>query len=129
MSYVENAAMAHVQASDCLELDSPVAGQAYFINERDPVNLWEWVNEILALKGLPPIQKQISANLAYSIGALCEATYAMLRIQSEPPMTRFLALQLSGSHYYSIDKAHRDFGYAPAISVAEGMRRMAAAVK
>ncbi|MDB5390630.1 MAG: hypothetical protein JWM11_6276 [Planctomycetaceae bacterium] len=124
MSYVENAATAHLQAADRLEIGSPVAGQAYFINEPEPVRLWDWVDEILGQAGLPPLKKQISATLAYSIGAACEAAYTLLRKKSEPPMTRFLALQLSGSHYYSVDKAHRDFGYAPAISVAEGMRRM-----
>jgi nucleoside-diphosphate-sugar epimerase len=125
MSYVENAAAAHLQAADRLELGSPVAGQAYFINEPEPVNLWNWVDEILAVAGLPPLKKRISANTAYTIGAVCEAAYSLLRLKSEPPMTRFLALQLSGSHYYSVDKARRDFGYTPAVSVAEGMRRMA----
>jgi len=39
-------------------------------------------------------------------------------------MTRFLALQLSKSHTYSIERARRDFGYAPVVSHAEGMRRL-----
>lgn len=126
MSYVENAAAAHLQAADRLEPGSPVAGQAYFINEPEPVKLWHWVNEILALAGEPPLRKRISANLAYGIGAACEAAYSTFRVQSEPPMTRFLALQLSGSHYYSVAKAQRDFGFAPIVNVQEGMRRMAA---
>lgn len=124
MSYVENAATAHLQAADRLEVGSPVAGQAYFINEREPVNLWSWVDEILSQAGLPPLKKRISASMAYALGATCEAVYSVLRLKGEPPMTRFLALQLSGSHYYSVDKARHDFGYEPAISVAEGMRRM-----
>lgn len=126
MSYVENAATAHLQAMDRLEAGSPVAGQAYFINEPEPVNLWNWVDEILALAGEPHLKKKISASAAYSIGAACEALYTALRIKSEPPMTRFLALQLSGTHYYSVAKAQRDFGYQSPVSVAEGMRRMAA---
>ena len=39
-------------------------------------------------------------------------------------MTRFLALQLSGSHSYDVTKAERDFGYDPKISLEEGMRRV-----
>jgi nucleoside-diphosphate-sugar epimerase len=42
-------------------------------------------------------------------------------------MTRFLAAELSQSHYFSIAKARRDFGYEPKISMSEGMRRLAAA--
>ncbi|MES2792592.1 MAG: NAD-dependent epimerase/dehydratase family protein [Planctomycetota bacterium] len=126
MSYVENAARAHLQAADRLELGSPVAGQAYFINEPEPVNLWSWVDEILTLAGERPLKKRISASAAYAIGATCEAAYTVLRMKSEPPMTRFLALQLGGTHYYSVAKAQRDFGYQPQVSIAEGMRRMAA---
>lgn len=125
MSFVENAAAAHVQAADRLELGSAVAGQAYFINEPEPVNLWKWVDEILAATGEPPLRRRISASLAYGIGAACEAVYSTLRLKSEPPMTRFLALQLGGSHYYSVGKAQRDFGYHSIVSIDEGMRRMA----
>jgi nucleoside-diphosphate-sugar epimerase len=39
-------------------------------------------------------------------------------------MTRFLAKQLSGSHYYDIGRAQRDFGYHSIASVEEGMRRL-----
>ena len=37
MCYVENAAAAHLQAAARLYCDSPVGGQAYFINEPEPV--------------------------------------------------------------------------------------------
>jgi 2-alkyl-3-oxoalkanoate reductase len=47
-----------------------------------------------------------------------------LRLQKEPPMTRFLAQQLSGSHYYDVSRAQRDFGYHPIVTVEEGMRRL-----
>jgi len=124
MSYVENAAAAHVQAADALGPGSPVAGHAYFINEPEPVNLWQWINELLARAGLPAVRKRISTSAAYAVGATCEAIFTLLRIASEPPMTRFLAQQLSGSHYYSVGRAERDFGYRPIATVEEGMRRL-----
>lgn len=124
MVYVENAARAHVLAADALSLTSPVAGQAYFINEPDPVNLWGWINTLLSHAGLPPVQKRISARAAFAVGAALEAAYSVLRIHSEPRMTRFLARQLSTSHWYRIDKARRDFGFAPLVSVEEGLRKL-----
>lgn len=124
MSYVENAAAAHWQAADRLSLASPVAGSAYFINEPVPVNLWDWVDELLGLAKLPPLRKHASARFAYNAGAVLEFLYTIVPILGEPPMTRFLALQLSGSHYYSVARAQRDFGYQPLVSVAEGMRRL-----
>ena len=124
MSYVENAAAAHVQAADALHSASPVAGKAYFINEPEPVNLWSWIDELLALAGLPTVRKSISSGAAYALGGMSEAIYGALRLSAEPPMTRFLAQQLSGSHSYQIGHAQRDFGYTPLVSTAEGMRRL-----
>ncbi len=124
MSYVENVAAAHIQAADALGFDSPVAGQAYFINEPEPVNLWGWIDELLTRAGLPPLKKRISAKKAYRIGHACEHVYRFLRLPGEPPMTRFLASQLSGSHYYNVAKAQRDFGYQPQVSVEQGMANL-----
>jgi nucleoside-diphosphate-sugar epimerase len=124
MTYVENAAAAHLQAADALSPTSPAPGRAYFINELEPVNLWNWIDELLSRAGLPSVRKRISARTAYAVGATCEAVYHTLRITKEPPMTRFLAQQLSGSHYYNVGRAQRDFGFKPIVSVDEGMRRL-----
>ncbi len=124
MSYVENVAAAHVQAADALVAGSPAAGRAYLINEPEPVPLWQWIDELLARAGMDPIRKRIPAGAAYAIGAVCEAVFSILRLSGEPPMTRFLAQQLSGSHYYDVGRAQRDFGYRPLVSVEEGMRRL-----
>jgi nucleoside-diphosphate-sugar epimerase len=124
MAYVENVAAAHLQAANALERGSPVAGQAYFINEPEPVNCGEWINSLLGRAGLPPVTKRISAQAAYRIGAVFEGLYSLLRISSEPPMTRFLASQLAASHTYRIDKARRDFGYEPVVSVSDGLNRV-----
>lgn len=124
MVYVENAARAHLLAADALTLKSPVAGQAYFINEPEPVNLWDWVNTLLSHAGLPPITRSISAGAASAIGAVLEGVYGVLRIGSEPRMTRFLASQLSRSHWYRVEKAQRDFGFESLVSVDEGLRRL-----
>lgn len=128
MVYVENAATAHLQAADALKPHSPVAGRAYFISQGQPVNCWHWIDELLALAGLPPVRKSISAHTAWRVGAAMEAAYAALRIRSEPRMTRFLAAQLSTSHYFDLSRARSDFGYEAPISTAAGMERLRAAM-
>lgn len=125
MVYVENAASAHLQAADALTSNSPVAGRAYFISQGEPVNCWQWIDELLRLAGLPPVQKSCSFRTAWLLGVACETVYRLARLRGEPPMTRFLAAQLSQSHYFDISRARRDFGYEPKISIAEGMRRLA----
>jgi nucleoside-diphosphate-sugar epimerase len=124
MTYVENAAAAHLQAADALQPGSPVCGRAYFISQGEPVNCWQWIDEILALVGLPPVKKSISLPLAWNAGAVLEAFHRVFRPNAEPRMTRFLAAQLGRSHYFNIQRAKNDFGYTLAISTAEGMRRL-----
>ncbi|HEX5446292.1 MAG TPA: NAD-dependent epimerase/dehydratase family protein [Pirellulales bacterium] len=124
MVFVENAAAAHWQAADRLALDSPVAGRAYFITQGEPVNCWRWIDELLAVAGLPPVKRGISLSAAWAIGAGLEAAHRVARLNAEPRMTRFLAAQLGRSHYFNIDRARRDFGYHSSISTAEGMRRL-----
>ena len=125
MVHVENAAHAHLLAADALQRpDSPVSGQAYFINEPDPVNLWDWINTLLAEAGLPPVTKHLSTRAATMIGGVLETVYGTLGLRAEPRMTRFLAAQLSCTHWYGIDKAIRDFGFAPLVSVAEGLQQL-----
>ncbi len=124
--YVENAAEAHLQAADALLPGSPVCGRPYFISQGEPVNCWDWINEILALAHLPPVTKSISYRAAYAAGMLLEATAWITRRSEEPRMTRFLAAQLATSHWFDLSRAKADFGYAPRVSNEEGMRRLGA---
>ena len=122
---VENAAAAHIQVEAALRTDTGAAGRAYFINEPEPVNLWEWIDEVLALAEIPPVRQSISYGAARRIGAVMEAAWTLLPLPGEPPMTRFVASQLAGSHYYSIEAARKDFGFTPIVSMEEGLRRLA----
>ena len=125
MVYVENAADAHILAMERLSDGSPVAGSAYFITQGEPVNLWDWINRILARLGRPPVKKRVSYPLAYATGAVMETAYRLFGIDAEPPMTRFLAQQLAMPHHFDIGKAKRELGYSPAVSADEGLERLA----
>jgi nucleoside-diphosphate-sugar epimerase len=125
MVYVENAAVAHLRAADALVEGSAVAGRAYFITQGEPVNCWQWIDQILSLAGVAPIRRSISLAAAWRLGALLETCYRVARVRSEPPMTRFVAAQLGLSHYFDISRARADFGYDPQVDTEEGMRRLA----
>jgi len=124
MIYVENAAAAHLQAADALQPGSAVGGNAYFLSQDEPVNCWDWINDILALANEPPVRKSISYRAAWAIGSALEGAYRIAGIRSEPRMTRFLAAQLATHHYFDITRAKTDFGYLPQISISEGMERL-----
>ncbi len=123
ITYVENGAKAHIQAEEALKEGSLVGGQAYFIGDQNPVNLWGWINQLLNSAGIAPISQKISYNKAKNIGAILEFLHKTLFLKSEPRMTRFVAAQLAKSHYFSHDKAKNHFGYNPEISNEEGLRR------
>ena len=122
--YVDNAARAHIQAADMLAPGSRVAGNCYFISNNEPLPLWDMVNRILAAAAIPPVTRSIPPKLAYAVGCICEALWGTLRLQGEPPMTRFVAHELATAHWFDISAARRDFGYTPEISIDEGLLRL-----
>jgi len=119
VTYIQNAVDAHLLAFEKLSPGSPVAGQAYFIGQERPVVLWEFINEILGRHRLPPITRKVPERVAFNIGLFFESWYKFFNVKGEPPMTRFVALQFSRSHYFSHEKAKRDFGYQPRISLEQ----------
>lgn len=125
--YVDNAAAAHLQAADRLASGSPVAGKVYFISQGEPRPLWEFINRVLEAAGEPPVpsDRSIPVGRAYLGGAILEGTYRLVGVCREPPMTRFLARQLSSAHWFDLTAARRDLGYAPSISTAQGLTRLA----
>lgn len=127
MVYVENAASAHLLAAEALaKPNSDASGKAYFISQGQAVNCWDWIGEILVLAGLEKPRKAVSAATAYRVGAMLEGVWRALHLPGEPPMTRFVAAQLSTSHYFDISAARRDLNYTPTITTEQGMQRLAA---
>jgi len=123
LTYVKNAADAHVLCGKLLAKNSRINGKAYFITNNEPVNLWDFINRILKGSGLPQVEKKISLKKAYIIGYVFEILYKVLKLETEPPLTRFLALMLGTSHYYSIENARRDFGYTPVVSMDKALSK------
>jgi len=128
VTYVENAAEAHLLAADALGERSPLRGRAYFIGQEAPVNCWGFINEVVTLAGLPPVRRRIPAAAAYRLAGLLELAYHSLRVAHEPPLTRMMVSQMSRSHWFDHGAARRDFGYGPRISTEEGLRRTLAAL-
>ena len=126
-TYIDNAAQAHFDAFEHLAPGAACAGRAYFISNGEPMPMREIVNALLAAAGAPPVTKSLPFGAAYAIGAACEAAWSLLPLRGEPPLTRFLAEQLATTHWYDMRPAGRDFGYVPRVTVAEGLRRLAAA--
>jgi nucleoside-diphosphate-sugar epimerase len=124
VTYIDNAAQAQLDAADRLDIGTPPAGKAYFISNGEPVELWPFIGRILAEAGVPPVTKSMSTWKARLAGRVLEFVYWLLRLPGEPPMTRFVASQLSTSHWYDISAAKRDLGYDPKVTVEEGLKKL-----
>ena len=116
--YIDNAATAHLQAADRLEIGSVVAGKVYFLSQGEPLPVWEVVNRILDAGGLPPVSRTISPGLAYAAGAVLEKIYTLLRLKGEPRMTRFVARELSTAHWFDLGAARQGFRLRTARSLS-----------
>jgi nucleoside-diphosphate-sugar epimerase len=130
ITHIANVIDAHLLAEGALaQSGHPSGGKAYFISNGEPVSLWDWINQLLRGVGLPEVQRRVPVPVAYATGGLLEALWTVLPLKGEPPMTRFLAEQLSTTHWYDMAPARRDFGYVPQVSIGEGLARLAAAYR
>ena len=84
------------------------------------------INHLLQKIGVPPVRNRLSFRQAYLAGMILEQTYKLMRINHDPPMTRFLAEQLAKPHWFTIERAQRDLGYEPLINHTEGLHRTVA---
>ena len=123
ISYIDNVAHAHILAAKNLAEKATASGKAYFISQGEPVNLWNWINDLFSAMEVPRVTASIPAPFAFVLGGVLECIHTLARSRHEPKMTRFLAEQLAKSHYFSIANAQKDLGYEPIVSTEEGLRR------
>lgn len=123
-TYIDNAALAHILAAAALSTESACAGKAYFISNDEPISMATFINQMLSAAGLPAVRKTMPAQLAYILGLSMEVLYKCLRLQQEPPLTRFVVKQLASAHYYDLTAAKQDIAYCPTITFAQGMERL-----
>lgn len=126
LTYIDNAAIAHLQALDALKgpQADALAGKPYFISDDQPVELWSWLNALFERVGVPKVNHKISLNTAMKLGAAAERSFRFLRLSGDPPMTRFVASQLATSHWYDMTPAKRDFNYTPIMTMDDGLERL-----
>ena len=123
--FVENAARAHAQALDELASSGRCAGKVYFITNNDPQEQGPFILKLLEAAGVNARIRSISPVLAKTAARVMESTYRLLRIESEPLLTRFMAAQLSCTHWFDGSAARRDLGYVAPISIEQGLAALA----
>jgi len=125
-TYIDNAASALVAALDALEPQARCAGRAYVVANGEPRPIRELIEGICRAAGVEVTPRRVPRRVATAAGTAVEAVWRVRRTAAEPPMTRFLAEQLGTAHWFDPRPARRDLGWAPTVTIDEGLSRLAA---
>ncbi|MBX0327211.1 NAD-dependent epimerase/dehydratase family protein [Oscillochloris sp. ZM17-4] len=117
LTYVENVAHAIALA---LTAEAAV-GRTYHITNGEHVPLWALIRDVLARLGIPARLPRVPLPAMLAAATAMEARAAISG--REPLLTRYSVAILARTQTYDIAAARRDLGYAPVISVAEGVER------
>jgi sterol-4alpha-carboxylate 3-dehydrogenase (decarboxylating) len=127
-TYVSNLTDAVLLADEALAkdgLNSIAAGQAYFITNGEPMPFWDFIRKVAARLGFPPVKYRAPKSLVYVIAAVMEGIDTLKggTLNAEDGLTRFAIRYMCTHHYFSIEKARRELGYNPSVTVDEGIER------
>jgi nucleoside-diphosphate-sugar epimerase len=111
-----------------LALTKVQGGEAYFVLDGPPVVFREFMTKMLKAGGVTPGDRAIPGWLVRTIAYAGETTWRALNLKSKPPLTRFTANIMSRDCILNDARARREMGYAPPISVDDGLKALAASI-
>ncbi len=122
-TYVDNAADAVVAAIDHAER---AHGRALVVSNGEPRPVAELLRSLCSAAGVDPPTRHIPLVLTRAMGAAAELVWDGLGLESDPPMTRFLAEQLGTAHWFDQRTTREVLHWVPRVGFAEGLERLAA---
>ncbi len=117
MTYVENVVDAILL---CLSASDSALGHKYNITNGERVNLYSMIEMVMDRLDTSFTYKEISFKKAFFLAASLERISTLLLRGKEPLLTRYTISVLSQSQTLSIEKARKELGYEPAISIEQG---------
>ena len=128
-TYVDNAVDATVAALDRVD---QVHGCALVITNGEPRPIAELIAGFAIAGGAPAPHRHLPATLGKVAGGAVEAVWGARRLlgrppATDPPMTRFLAEQLSTAHWFDQRQTRELLDWRPRIDLDTGFARLAAA--
>ncbi len=124
-TYLDNAVDALVAALDAVSPGSPVSGRAYVVANGEPRPVRDLLVGICTAAATNPRARSIPAGVALAAGTVLERLWPRFT-EEEPPLTRFVAEQLSTAHWFDLGDTMRDLRWQPRISLDAGLDALAA---
>ena len=128
-TYVDNAVDATIAALDRVD---QVHGCALVVTNGEPRPIAELIAGFAIAGGAPAPHRHLPATLGKVAGGAVEALWGARRLLgrppvTDPPMTRFLAEQLSTAHWFDQRQTRELLDWRPRIDLDTGFARLAAA--
>jgi 3beta-hydroxy-delta5-steroid dehydrogenase/steroid delta-isomerase len=119
-SYVHNLIHGFILAGQHLVPGGSAPGQAYFINDAEPLNMFEFARPVLAACGRPLPTFRVSGKLVHK--AMMAWQWLHFKFGIPEPLIEPLAVErLYLNNYFSVAKAERDLGYRPLFTTEQAM--------
>jgi 3beta-hydroxy-Delta5-steroid dehydrogenase / steroid Delta-isomerase len=119
-SYVHNLIHGFILAAEHLVPGGTAAGQAYFINDAEPINMFEFARPVMEACGENWPRIRVNGPMVHA--AMTGWQRMHFRFGIPAPLLEPLAVErLYLDNYFSIDKARRDLGYEPVFTTAKAM--------
>ncbi|WP_138759180.1 NAD-dependent epimerase/dehydratase family protein [Modestobacter altitudinis] len=120
-TYVDNAVDALVAA-----VDAPAHGEALVVSNGEPRPVAEVIARLCRAAGVPAPRRRVPVPVAWAAGAAVEGVWAATQRRDTPPLTRFLAEQLSTAHWFDQRRTRSVLRWTPRVTLDEGFARLAA---
>ncbi|EKF22591.1 3 beta-hydroxysteroid dehydrogenase/Delta 5--_4-isomerase [Mycolicibacterium hassiacum DSM 44199] len=119
-SYVHNLVHGFILAAEHLVPGGTAPGQAYFINDGEPVNMFEFARPVVEACGRRWPRIRVPGRLVWL--AMTAWQWLHFRFGLPKPMLEPLRVErLLLDNYFSIDKARRELGYRPRYTTEQAM--------
>lgn len=99
-------------------------GEAYFIADEGTRTLRELLTALAATRGVTLADRSLPGAVARPLARFVEGTWRLFGIARPPPMSAFAVSMMSRRVTVRTDKAERELGYEPVISVEDGLRQL-----
>ena len=120
-SHVTNLMHGMILAAEHLEPTGPAPGQAYFITDGEPINVFEFARPLIEACGQHWPRIRLPGTPVRMAMTAWQWLHFRLGIPA-PPLEPLVVTRLCVDNYYSIDKARRDLGYQPVLNTEQAMR-------
>lgn len=104
-------------------------GRAYFVADDERSTMRAFLTRLLAARGVTLPDRSAPGAVLRPLARVVEGLWRLLRRRSAPPLSSFAIDMLSRSVTVRTDRARAELGWAPVISVDEGLRELTSAAK